>query len=321
VESSILDTVDRRIIHALAVAPRAPLSILAEIVGVSDQTIARRYRRLQGVAGFRIVGRVVGRHVGWVDWFVRLQCVPGTAASIADVLARRADTSWVVLVSGGTEIVCLLQARSHEQRDALLLEDLPGSRRVVHLGAHSVLHEYSPVAWKKITQALSNDEVAALRETLPSEARDTVEFSADDEVLVDHLARDGRATNASLAAAIGWHESTVRRRINELRASGALFFDLDIDNSALGVRMHALLWISVDPGRLDATGRALAEHPEVPFVAAVTGAANLVVSVAFAQTSDLYTYLTDRLGSLPGIGGVETLPMIRVLKRSGPVRQ
>jgi DNA-binding Lrp family transcriptional regulator len=177
------------------------------------------------------------------------------------------------------------------------------------------------VAWRKITQALSHEEVVALNEALPTVAEDMVEFSADDEVLVDHLARDGRATNASLAAAIGWHESTVRRRINELRTSGALFFDLDIDNSALGVRMHALLWISVDPGRLDATGRALAEHPEVPFVGAVTGAANLVASVAFAQTSDLYTYLTDRLGSLPGISGVETLPMIRVVKRSGPVRQ
>jgi DNA-binding Lrp family transcriptional regulator len=315
----MLDTVDRRIIHALAVAPRAPLRTLAEVVGVSDQTIARRYRRLQMAAGLRVVGRVVGTRVGWVDWYLRLQCMPGTAAPIADILARRADTSWVVLASGGTEILFMLQARSHQQRDALLLDGLPESRRVVRLTAHSLLHEYSPTAWTKITQELSDEEVERLEPAPPSESQDVVEFSADDEVLVDHLTRDGRATNASLAEAIGWHESTVRRRISELRANGAVYFDIDLDNRVLGIRTQAMLWISVDPGRLEATGRALAAHPEIPFVAAVTGPTNLLASLSCARTGDLYTYLTDRLGSLPGVQGVETLPVIRVVKRTGPV--
>ena len=35
--------------------------------------------------------------------------------------------------------------------------------------------------------------------------------------LLAELARDGRASHAALAAAIHWHESTVRRRIEELR--------------------------------------------------------------------------------------------------------
>src|SRR4051794_4916207 len=42
------------------------------------------------------------------------------------------------------------------------------------------------------------------------------------EPLLKELARDGRASTAALAAAIHWHESTVRRRIDELRRSGLL---------------------------------------------------------------------------------------------------
>src|SRR5207237_5316959 len=87
-----------------------------------------------------------------------------------------------------------------------------------------------------------------------------------------------------LAAAIHWHESTVRRRIDELRRSGLLVFELDIDNRVLGLNEHALLWLSVEPARLEEAGNALAAHPEIPFAAATTGPTNLVASAVFRDT-------------------------------------
>ncbi len=69
-----------------------------------------------------------GGRPGWVDWFVRLQTTPGAADAIADALARRPDTRWVNLASGGTEITSL-QARTPEHRNDLFLRGLPGSRR------------------------------------------------------------------------------------------------------------------------------------------------------------------------------------------------
>jgi DNA-binding Lrp family transcriptional regulator len=79
------------------------------------------------------------------------------------------------------------------------------------------------------------------------------------------------------------------------------------------------LWLSVEPTRLDEAGRTLAGHPEVPFVAATTGATNLVASVVFRDTEHLYEYLTSRLAALPGVRSVETAPTIRTLKRVGLV--
>jgi DNA-binding Lrp family transcriptional regulator len=141
----------------------------------------------------------------------------------------------------------------------------------------------------------------------------------EDEPLLAELARDGRASHAALAAAIHWHESTVRRRIDELRRAGLLHFEVDLDSRGLGMNVHAILWLSVEPARLDEVGRALAGHLEVPFAAATTGPTNLVVSSLFRDTQHLYEYLTGQLAGLPGVRSVETEPIIRTLKRTGSV--
>jgi DNA-binding Lrp family transcriptional regulator len=141
----------------------------------------------------------------------------------------------------------------------------------------------------------------------------------EDEPLLAELGRDGRASHAALAAAIHWHESTIRRRIEELRRSGLLHFEVDVDSQCLGMNVSALLWLKVEPSRLDAVGQALAEHPEVPFAAATTGPANVVVTALFRDTQHLYEYLTGPLASLPGVSSVETAPIIRTLKRTGSV--
>ncbi|MGD0243767.1 MAG: Lrp/AsnC family transcriptional regulator [Streptosporangiaceae bacterium] len=310
---------DRQIIHILSIEPRASFRVIADVTGISDQTAARRYRRLREAAGLRVLGVPDGSRLGWTDWFVRLQTTPGGADAIAEALARRPDTRWVHLASGGTEIVCTLQARTEEQRDALFLRGLPGSRRVVQISAHSILHNFAPGPWREATRALSAAQLEKLPRYAHPENGTRGALLAADEPLLAELARDGRASNAAIAAVIHWHESTVRRRIDELRHSGLLYFEVDIDNQVLGLNTHALLWLSVEPARLEEAGSTLATHPEIPFAAATTGPANLVASAVFRDTQHLYEYLTGELAALPGVTSVETAPIIRTLKRTGSV--
>ena len=345
----MLDAIDRQIVHVLTIEPRASFRTIAEVTGISDQTAARRYRRLASSAGLRVLGVLDGSPLGWVDWFVRLQTMPGAADTIAEALARRADTKWVQLASGGTEIICFLEARTPEQRDALLLRGLPGSRRVVQISAHSILHDFTPGPWQGVTQALSEAQLEVLfslspggttppgtpprlggnrspqapsapqTPSAPQALSAPLTPQPEDEALLAELARDGRASNAALAAAIHWHESTVRRRIDELRRAGLLHFEVDLDTRGLGMNVHTVFWLSVEPARLDQAGRTLAGQPEVPFAAATTGPTNLVASAHFRDTQHLYEYLTGELASLPGIRSVETAPIIRTLKRTGSV--
>ena len=336
-KTSQLDEVDRQLLHALIVAPRASFRVLAAALGVSDQTIARRYRRLAETADLRVTGLIHGPRAGWVDWMVRLQVAPGSAQRIADTLAQRPDTRWVRLYSGGTEIVCTLQARTPEQRNALFLTGLPGSRHVTGITAQSILHVFSPVAYVTYTRSLSPGQLAALAaaapEAPPDRPEDTPPPSTDaqawipspdtdtllrpeDDPLLAELTRDGRAPIADLAAATHWHESTVRRRIEELRKAGLLYFDIDLDESVLGINANVMLWLKIEPASLDAAGRAIAAHPEIPFAGATTGATNLAASAVFRDTRELYAYLTTRLADLPGLQSVESAPIIGTFKRT-----
>lgn len=331
VETLTLDGLDRALLHALQVDGRAPFRRIAEVLGVSDQTVARRYQRLRAAGVLRVVGRTNARLLGQVDWLTRIRCVPDAAASIAEALARRPDTSWVSLLSGG-EIVCNARAQVRPEREELLLGRLPRTPRVLSVAAHYLLRTYvgGRVAWAGRTSALSAGQVDRLRAAASAAPRPAgggrvapvapVVPPVPDELdraLLAELAVDARTPLAGLAARTGNPETTVRRRLAALIADGLLFFDVDVDPRPLGYEIEAFCWLTVAPGRLAAVGRAMADHPEVGFVAATTGPTNLVAGLVCRDTEAFYDYLTERLGALEGVGALETAPVVRSVKRAG----
>jgi DNA-binding Lrp family transcriptional regulator len=319
-----LDQLDRQIIHALIIDGRVPFSRVATVVGVSEQTVARRYRRMRSAGVVQVVGVPDTQRLGLTEWAVRLQCVPDAAAAVAGALARRPDTYWVQLVSGGTEIDCVVRPTDDSGHD-LLLRQLPSSRRIVAISAHSLLHIFrgNTDHWPTAAEALTAEQTAMLAQPASGDAGRALatRLSPDDRVLLAELARDGRASYAELAHATHWHESTVRRRIFELRAAGVLYLDIDIDGAAYGMRTWVHMWMSVAPARLAAVGEALAHHPEIPFVAATTGTSNLTASVLCRDNDALYQYLTERIASLDGVNALEVAPIMRTVKRTAAVLQ
>ena len=302
-----MESIDRRLAHALQIDGRAPFAKIADVLGVSEHTAARRYQRLRE-RGIRVRGALNRFRLGHHAWTLRLRCTPDAGPALAQALARRADTFWVHLMSGGTEISCLQQVHSP---DDLLLDRLP--RRLVDVSAHSILQGFaSPGTWRGIA-CLTDDEVAALRPEPPAEP--PTELTALDEALVEVLETDGRASYAELATRTTTSESTARRRVEHLRSTGVLELQLDADPSRFGFATQARLWMRVSPRKLREVGATLATHPEVYFAAATTGPANLVVSVTCESSGDLYRYLTERIGELDGVHEMETAPVNRTLKR------
>jgi DNA-binding Lrp family transcriptional regulator len=68
---------------------------------------------------------------------------------------------------------------------------------------------------------------------------------------------------------------------------------------------------------LTSVGAALAAHPEPDVVAATTGPTNLMAGVTCRDTQDLYRYLTERVAPLDGVRELETVLVIRTVKRVG----
>jgi DNA-binding Lrp family transcriptional regulator len=313
-----VDRLDRRIIQSLYLDPRAPFSRLSEVLGSSEQTIARRYRRMFEGRIVRVVGQLDSQRLGQSDWAVRIRCAPGSAPAVAAKLAEHPDTAWVQLTSGGTEIFSTIHSRDREQRTPLLLAQLSVGRQVVALEAYCLLHLFATGASSPPgSDDLSQSEIDRLLSTARAKTsieRTTVTLQDSDWPLIQALAEDGRATYRQLAVRTHWHESTVRRRVEELVASGALYFDVDFDTDAVGIRSPALLWMSVIPDKLAKVGQALAGRPEVPFVAATTGSTNLVAALLCDDDRSLYEFLTGEVASLDGLTHIETSPVMRAIK-------
>ncbi|GAA1956338.1 Lrp/AsnC family transcriptional regulator [Amycolatopsis minnesotensis] len=313
-----LDAVDLGLVHALQVDARAPFSRIASVLGVSTQTVTRRYRRLRAEASLRVVGLADPHRAAGEQWLVRLTASPHTAQDLAHALARRADTSWVKLCSGGTEIFGIVHAAAADGH-TLLLHDIPRTASITAVSAHYLLHSYvgGPAAWRGRPAVLSEEQQ---RELAPAEApRSTASLSESDSALLVALGEDGRASHTDLAAATGWSTATVARRLTELRSSGAIFYDIDLRAAVLGVTTQALLWMSVAPAHLDAVATALAGHAELAFVAATTGPSNLVAKALCADPRALHRYLTRRLGAFEEIRALETAPVLRTLKSAAPL--
>lgn len=322
-ESATLDGIDRKLIHALTIDGRAPFSRIATVLDVSDQTIARRYHRLHAIGALNVLGRLDTQASRRTDWLIRLHCAPGTAMPIAHALARRADTSWVTIISGGTEVLCVTQTRSPHERNDLLLDKLARTSRVVSVSAHCVLHTFlvRPTPWAGLLAALTPGQANALRATpqQPPDPRTGFGAQPGDEELLKVLARDGRASYGELATATRWSRSSVKRRLDHLRSTGTLYFDLDYDAALFGIEMTARLWMSVTPSKLAAVGTALAKHAETAYVGATTGPTNLTATVLCTDAHALYEYLTVSVGQLKPIQNIEATPIIRTVKRAGTI--
>jgi DNA-binding Lrp family transcriptional regulator len=314
---TVIDAIDRRIVHAMQTDGRAPFSRLATVLGVSEQTVARRWRRLRADGVVRVLGLTTPEATE-PNWFVRVRVQPAAAGAVADALARRPDVSWVSLTAGGAEITCATRPRTPRQRDALLLDRLPRTVQVIDLTAFSVLHAYVGGAyeWTGFEDPLTDEQIEALTPEFPRAAMTPVALDPEDELLLAALATDGRLSYAELAGVTGWSESRVARRVEALRAAGALYFDLEIANELLGHPVSAMLWLGVAPADIAHVGESLAREPETAYTAVVTGTANLLVAVTCRDTAHLYRFLTDRVGSLP-VRTLETSTVLRRVKQAG----
>lgn len=306
------DDLDRALLHALQVNARAPFRLIGQVLGVSDQSVARRYARLRSDYALRVRGLSDPAAAGWPPWVLRVSAAPQAAAQIAEAVARRTDTSWITLCSGG-EIVATAQGPGVE---TLLTEILPRTPGVLAVHADEVLRVFYGGLAEPFTKQgpLEAGQVARLAEDLPAPAPPPGALDAADRRVLEAVREDGRAPVEALAVLTGLSATTVRRHLHDLRAAGVLRLGVDVDLGVFELPVRSMLWLTVEVGALDEVGRRLGAHPEVAFAAATTGRSNVFVSVSTRDSAALYRYLTHETAALPGLLAVESAPALRHVK-------
>ncbi|ADD42402.1 transcriptional regulator, AsnC family [Stackebrandtia nassauensis DSM 44728] len=302
-----LDRLDHQILHALGINGRVPFRRLAQALDASEHTVARRYRRLVERDVVRVVAAPAPRDSD-MGQLLRLQVHPGSSKRLTEALVNRDDVSWLRTAGGGAEIMCGVRAPSSPQRDKLILEQLPRTGKVTRVTTYDVLHHFRTPGhadWEGFPDRLDDRKRELIRDHDPTGAP-APRPAAEDAALLKALTLDARQSSARLAAATGQPESTVRRRLDQLLACGAIQLDRDLDPLSLGYPISASLYIDVSPKHLHAAGAALAAHRPTTFVAAVTGPANLHAAVSVRTLADLYDYVSSTLTEIDGVLRVET---------------
>ncbi|GGL19880.1 Lrp/AsnC family transcriptional regulator [Mangrovihabitans endophyticus] len=320
-ENITFDEWDRRILHALQLAPRAPFARMGAVLGVSEQTVARRYQRMRTRGVLRVLGRLdPDRLPDTTSWVLRIGCRPGTAAATARALARRDDTAWVAITAGGAELTCRVAVRDTGDGGEGLLHQLPRASHVLSLSAHQVLHRFvgrGEADWVAVGDELSAAQRAELAAASPQADPDrSVRVEPSDAPLLEALARDGRASFAALAAATGWSQRQVAGRVEALTAGGALWFDVDTAVASMGFRTMAYLWFTVAPAHLASVGARLADHRTIVWAAAVTGSGNIMAAALCRDAPSLYRYLTTDVAGIDEVRTLETVPVLTRVKQA-----
>ncbi|WP_235031732.1 Lrp/AsnC family transcriptional regulator [Actinacidiphila yanglinensis] len=315
-----------RILRALQIDPRGGFAAMAAVLGLSEATVGRRYRRMVRQGVVRVTGVVDPGALGQSHWMVRLRCRPGGGTALAEALADREDVSWVVLGAAGSEVTCAVRSRSQEQRDDLLGRKLPRAASVIDLQASLVLRKFlggRGSYWAALSGVLTAAEESALGSSEnpftegPMTTREPVRLDPQDEKLLAALATDGRAGLVALGAAADLTAGRAGRRLQALLASGLVYLHVEVAPAALGYRVQANLWLRVRPSEVKAVGTALARMPEVGFSGALTGRDNVHATVHCRDLDELFDFTSDRVGVLPGVEGMEVSPVFRQVKQAG----
>src|SRR3954467_931707 len=164
-ETVTLDRLDEQIVRALQLNPRVPFRRLADLPGVSEQTVARRYRALVRGGVLRVVAMVEPAALGESDWMLRIRTRPEATFDLGRALAQRRDIGWVGVAAGGSELVCAVRSHTQQQRERLLLDRLPRSAPVLDLSASVVLRRFiggGASDWAELQDVLTAEQAGAL---------------------------------------------------------------------------------------------------------------------------------------------------------------
>ncbi len=143
----------------------------------------------------------------------------------------------------------------------------------------------------------------------------TIKLDQLDKEIIDLLTQDGRMSCAKIARAIGTvSERSVRYRLEKLIAENIIRINATPVPQSLGFSVVATVYIEVDSGQVLDIARRIAAFENVSYVACSTGESDISIQVITQNNRDLYEFVTEVLGKIPGVRKTTTLMVPFIVK-------
>jgi len=152
-------------------------------------------------------------------------------------------------------------------------------------------------------------------------ARSGQPLDQTDRRIVAELVRNGRLTNAALAARCGIAESTCIHRVRALRESGVIVgFHAEVDLGALGLPLQAVIKVRLGTHNRDEVNRfhaTLAAIPGTLTIFHVAGEDDYLLHVAVESAEALRDLVLEHITVHPVVRHTETQLVFGVIPGSG----
>lgn len=119
--------------------------------------------------------------------------------------------------------------------------------------------------------------------------------------IVRILSDDGRTSYSEMSKTLGVSVGTVRNRVNHMRATGTLYFNVWLDPHRSGIGVHATLLLKVHAGRLPEVISRLIDLDETGYVATLAGEHDLIADAFCRDVAHFRRLVHDEIQTIEGV--------------------
>ncbi|WP_309066466.1 Lrp/AsnC family transcriptional regulator [Microbacterium sp.] len=315
---SVLDPVDRRLLHALQVEPRASWSALAPIVGADAATLSRRWRRLEEEGIAWITGRLGGVMPDGAA-LIEVECDPQRIAETAATLAEDREVYVLDQTAGSRDLLVTVACGGQDALGSYVtgrLAALPGVRSVrTHVWIDLF---FEGGDWRLRT--LSPAEMAALPAVPPPRPRAAATVPERlRQILAYELSIDGRATAASISKRWGVSAQRVTDAIAVLRRSGELRLRTDIARRWSEWPVYAWYFIEAPASIMHDLREGLKKVQQIRLAALTASRYNLVLAVWVRDLPGIHAFEVAFERAAPAARIQDRSLVLRIAKHMGRI--
>jgi DNA-binding Lrp family transcriptional regulator len=313
---------DLALIQVLQSSPRLGWADASKVLGVHSTTLAARWERLAASGAAWVTAHLVGDPQQMLLAFVAVDCEMHLRDSVMAQLAAVPEIVTVEEAASNRDLMLTVITRSLEEFSANVVSRL---KTIAGLTKYQTalctrLHT-SADAWR--LNVLSRAQLATLR-TLTQGTPDAQragpavgQLPQSHLDLLPYLARDGRATAAEIARDLGRHPATVQRQLNRVLASGLLSFRCEMAQRYSSFPVTCQWFVNVPAGQHEDAAAEIRTISNVRLSASTTGPTNFVIIMWLQSLADVMTAELSLQQKVPGIELVESVVMLRTVKRVG----
>jgi DNA-binding Lrp family transcriptional regulator len=312
---------DLALIQVLQTSPRLGWADAAKVLGVHATTLAARWERLKSGGAAWVTAHLAGDPQQMLLAFVAVDCDMNLRDSVTAQLAAIPEIITVEEAASNRDLMLTVITRSLEEFSTKVIAQLKTIEGLtkyqtalctrLHTSADewrlNILSRAQLATLRTLGQPGTSDGKQAVAGQLPESHLDLLPF----------LARDGRATAAEIARDLWRHPATVQRQLNRVLASGILLFRCEIAQGYSSYPVTCQWFANVPAGRHEEAAAAIRTISNVRLSASTTGPTNFVIIMWLQSLADVMTAELALQQKVPGMELVESVVMLRTVKRVG----